>query len=162
EKMLFEVSEGRLQHVPGWEPVRRKLLEEALGYYQGFLEEQSDDPQIRYETARTHNSLGNVYYWLAEREKAAAAARASIAICEQLLNEFPNDPEYGYELSQCYELLGNTLEKIGQLQEAKAAHTLSLNLRKWLVDRFTLPRFREALAQSYRRLGRLAANDGRK
>src|SRR5262249_14936764 len=51
EQMLTRISEEDygLAHEPGAEVVRRKLLEDALRFYQGFLQEQGPEPAVRRE-----------------------------------------------------------------------------------------------------------------
>src|SRR5262249_51802821 len=41
-----KVSEEQLLDEPGMQPLRRRLLELALGYYQRFQREQGDDPSL--------------------------------------------------------------------------------------------------------------------
>jgi hypothetical protein len=48
-----EVSQNKLLVRPGLQPLRRDLLETALGYYQDFLREHGDDPATREEIAET-------------------------------------------------------------------------------------------------------------
>src|SRR5262249_56566376 len=43
--MLTRVSQEQLLRVPGMEPVRRKILEDALTFYRGFLKHNSDAPR---------------------------------------------------------------------------------------------------------------------
>src|SRR5262249_19971119 len=38
-----------LQEVKGLQPLRKKLLEAGLGYYQNFLKQRKDDPRLRRE-----------------------------------------------------------------------------------------------------------------
>src|SRR5207302_11398005 len=51
DQMLTEVGQKQLAKVPQMEPVRRALLEKALQFYQGFLQEKSGDPAVMRETA---------------------------------------------------------------------------------------------------------------
>ena len=50
DQMLTSTAD-RLAHYPEMSDVRRELLEEALAFYNGFLEQRSDDPAVRKETA---------------------------------------------------------------------------------------------------------------
>ena len=47
----------QLSDVPGAEQVRRELLRETLAYYQNFVEEAQDDPNLRAEMALTYGRV---------------------------------------------------------------------------------------------------------
>ena len=51
DKLLTEVGQVSLKDVPQMEPVRRRLLESALQYYQGFLQQQGDVPPFATKSA---------------------------------------------------------------------------------------------------------------
>ena len=42
------------------EPVRRDLLQDALTFYQRFLQKNGGDPMIGRETARAYQRLGEI------------------------------------------------------------------------------------------------------
>src|SRR5262245_24379716 len=46
ETMLVRVSQKHLVNLPHFEPVRRRLLEDALGFYQDFLGRAGDSPGV--------------------------------------------------------------------------------------------------------------------
>jgi serine/threonine protein kinase len=47
---FVEVSERDMANKPpDWEPVRQKMLNEALQYYRGFIDEHGDDPALQLE-----------------------------------------------------------------------------------------------------------------
>src|SRR5262249_30228850 len=48
---LFTRMGRWLGEVPGMERIQRSLLEDALEFYQGFLEDHGDDPGVRHEAA---------------------------------------------------------------------------------------------------------------
>src|SRR5262245_54481095 len=50
-RMLTQVAEERVAGVPGMEPVRKELLEDAIQFYEGLLAERNSDPEIRRATA---------------------------------------------------------------------------------------------------------------
>src|SRR4051794_29627311 len=49
DQMLVRVA-GRLADVPHMEEVRRELLADSMKFYEGFLNEQGTDPEVRFES----------------------------------------------------------------------------------------------------------------
>jgi len=94
DQMLTEVSEDRRFDLPQLEPVRRALLDKALKFYQGFLEERSDDPEIRFETGRAYARVGTIYSRLGQPGPSESAFRQGLDLFEKLLSEFPARREY--------------------------------------------------------------------
>lgn len=54
------VSENTLLDLPNFHPLRKVLLEAALDYYQRFLEQRADDPQVRTEMAVTYIRIAQI------------------------------------------------------------------------------------------------------
>jgi tetratricopeptide (TPR) repeat protein len=96
-QMLTEVSENDdlLKNEPHFEQVRKKLLEKALGHYQDFLKEKSDDPTVRLATAYAYNHVGAIHSQLGSKEKAEKDYRQAADILKQLNADFPGDARYG-------------------------------------------------------------------
>src|SRR5262249_49923555 len=59
--MLTRVGQERLANEPRMEKVRRDLLENALRFYQRFVNENSRDPGVRWETARAFQRVGQIH-----------------------------------------------------------------------------------------------------
>ena len=68
--MLTEVASDQLKDVPQAEPVRKALLEKALAFYQGFLEERGDDPEVQAKAAKAQKRAGDILMLLGEHERA--------------------------------------------------------------------------------------------
>src|SRR5262249_18641448 len=47
DKFLSQLGHERLAQVPGLEQVRREVLEEALQFFQGFLQKKGEEPSVR-------------------------------------------------------------------------------------------------------------------
>jgi serine/threonine protein kinase len=62
DEMLTQVGQESLANIPQMEPVRRALLEKALLFYQGFLQERSDESNVRLETGRAYRRVTDIYY----------------------------------------------------------------------------------------------------
>lgn len=57
---LITISENMLLDVPTLEPVRAELLERAKEFYEGFVKERTDDPELQAELAASYIRLGQI------------------------------------------------------------------------------------------------------
>jgi serine/threonine-protein kinase len=164
KQMLVRVSEDRkrLAHEPGMELVRRKLLEDALEFYQGFLKESPTDPLIRAETASTYLRLADVQRTLGQHADAEKTYGRAIALFQGLAAEFPKRPSYRFELAGCYTNLGALFFAAPRYQKAEGAFRRALAIQQALVAEF--PRsaeYRWDLAGSQHNLATLLINTQR-
>src|SRR5262249_46395471 len=87
-RMLTGVAEERVAGVPGMEPVRKELLEDAIQFYEGLLAERNSDPEIRRATAWAYLRLNWVYSRFGDRREPLL--RRAISLLEPLAKEFPD------------------------------------------------------------------------
>jgi eukaryotic-like serine/threonine-protein kinase len=132
--MLTRIGNERLEHEPRMEQVRRDVLEEALGFYNRFLEERSDVPQVRYQTARAFKKVGDVRRLLGEAEPAKKAYGSARTLFEELANKEPANLAYRQDLAAVCNNLGNLLNDTGRKAEAEKAYEDALAIQKKLVD----------------------------
>jgi tetratricopeptide (TPR) repeat protein len=105
DRMLITAA-NKLENVPNSGEVRRELLEDALQFYEGFLETRSSDPAIRYETALTYSQVGKIRAQFGDRDAARIAYHKSIKIIEKLAEEFPENADYQEELTNRWRQVG--------------------------------------------------------
>ena len=86
--------------------VRRQLLEDALRFYRGFLEERTDDPAVRHGMANVRKSLGDTYMLLGRKESASKLYLEAAELLEELATENPDEPTYRSDLALVYRWLG--------------------------------------------------------
>ena len=72
----MRVSEETLLNQLGMQPLRDALLRQALAYYEQFLAERQDDPQLRREVAQAQFFVGRITETVDSPAKALAALRA--------------------------------------------------------------------------------------
>jgi tetratricopeptide (TPR) repeat protein/predicted Ser/Thr protein kinase len=158
---LTRLGDEYLRHVPQQEKLRRALLAEAVRLNQEFLQEKSDDPEVRQETARTHDRLGLIHLSLGESQEAEKLMRQAVDLSKRLAEEFPDRPEYRDDLAKYYDNLGLILGT-ARPREAEAAYREGLALRKQLVDgRPGVPAYRDRLANLHNNLGSLLSGINR-
>jgi serine/threonine protein kinase/Tfp pilus assembly protein PilF len=161
DAMLTEVGGKQLAQVPQMEPVRRALLEKALQFYQGFLQEKSTDPVVRRETARAYDRTAAIYEWLGRRAQAEEPLHQALHLDEQLAAEFPDEPAYRQDEAAVYVSLGNLYRVIGQPAQAEDAYHKALDLHEQLVQNYPgVAPYEHKRAISYLNLGVFHAEQG--
>lgn len=148
-QMLVRVSEDddRLALEPRMELVRRNLLEDALRFYQGFLKQRPNDPEVRRETAITFFRVGDIRKRLGQQNSSEEAYRAAIELFDRLASELPQRPIHRHDLAGCYTNLGSLLANTPRLDDAERAFSCAREIQQKLVDEFPTSReYRSALA----------------
>jgi tetratricopeptide (TPR) repeat protein len=162
DQMLAEVGHKWLADVPMMELVRRKLLERALAFYEGFLEERGSDPDLRQETGRAHGRVGEIRDLLGEHARGEQAYRAALEVQARLAAEHPDVPAYRRDLAVTHHNLGTLLRTTGRGPEAEGAYRQALDLREKLVADFPgVPTSRRDLASNHNSLGNVLQDAGR-
>jgi serine/threonine-protein kinase len=108
------VSDSRELKAAGLEPLRRELLTSAVGFYQTFVREEANDPDLRAEQGRAYLRLANVERDLGHAAASAAAFDQARALFQELADAHPDVPAYRHGLAQV--LLGQ-----GQARYASGA-----------------------------------------
>ncbi len=128
--LLTQVAEEDLLAVPHLEPVRRRLLESALSFYEDFLAERADDPAMKRLVARANDRCGYLLMELGRNTEVCQVYERQAALARELLVLSPDDGEL-------LDLLGNaeagrafTLHELGRLDEAVTASAEGLRVRR--------------------------------
>jgi serine/threonine protein kinase/Flp pilus assembly protein TadD len=169
--MLTQVAE-ELPRLPGMPElldlpqvaeIKRALLEDALAFYEGFLQERSTDPVIRYETAHAYLRVGEITTAMDEYERAEETFRSGVGLLEELSTEFPEEPNYLTDLGIAYRGLGNALKETWQLNAAEAAYHRALEVQERLArDDSTTAELRSQLSRTYTELSYMLADKMRR
>ncbi len=151
------------QHdMPPLDEMARKLTEDALALYQGFLQEESSDPELRRHTGLARVRMGGIYHTLGQHTRAASAARQGIDLYKALTAEFPDEPDYRSELAGGLRTFANILRQLPERrQEAEALLHQALVLQIKLVEDFPRNRdYRSTLVEAYHSLGYVLSSGG--
>jgi serine/threonine-protein kinase len=136
ERMLTRVGDRTLRGVPGLEPLRRQLLEDALEFNKGFLNQQGDDPAVRESAAWAQYNVAEICAALGRRAQAEAACAEAIRLFEGLVAQEPAERFYRNALAESLSLQGELRLGAGQAAEAETAQRRALDLIRRLVADF--------------------------
>src|SRR5262249_605231 len=133
-----EVSETELLDRPGMQPLRKKLLQSAQEYYQGFVDQHSEDPTLRKELAEAYRRVGSITAEIGSKSEAEPPLRQAIPMFETLLLASSADEELQSDLARSYQELAyvqvygsqpaqgkeNAQHAVALLEKLRAAHPL--------------------------------------
>jgi serine/threonine-protein kinase len=134
--------------------LRKKLLQTAVPYYQEFVRQRGDHPELKAERGRASGRLAYLLSELGEDDEAIRQCRQMLAVFDDLVQAHPEVPAYRQSLASSYHNLAILLDKRGSRAEAKAASQVAVAGQKKLARDFpNVPEYLQELATSYNNLG---------
>jgi len=156
DRLFTRVAE-RLQGKPHMEQIRRALLEDALEFYQGFLKEWSDNPELKMETALAHRRAGEIQGLLGDWEKSLANHQTSTEMLTELNRISPANVEYRAHLARGHDYLADALTRLARFKEAEEQIEAAIPMWEELVESHPqVPEYLEDFVRLCRRGQRVA------
>ena len=100
DQMLTRVADEKLANVPQMEGLRKELLEDAVQFYEAFLEQNRDNKSLQLETAKAQRRLSRLFHHLGDYRALGDFSRQAIAGLEGLLAEEPTRVDVRVELAE--------------------------------------------------------------
>jgi len=122
---MFTRTAEQLRNVAQTEQIRRELLEQALKFYQGFLQRAAADPQVQHEAALAWQRVGRIYAELGNYDQADAAQTRAIDALRKQCADAKNGSKYKADLIRTF-----------------VQHALTLS-----VERFVASRHKQAVIE---------------
>jgi serine/threonine protein kinase/Tfp pilus assembly protein PilF len=142
-------------------PVRKRFAEETAKFNESLMQQDLRDPDLQYEAAVGHRSMGTLQNTFGDRQKAEQLLRRSVQMLDRLASEHPTVTKYRHHLAwSCYNL-GSTLNKMKRADEAKSSLEKSASLYETLLKGEPASRnYRNEIISCYRALSALYADSG--
>jgi tetratricopeptide (TPR) repeat protein len=162
-KHFLDLSEIELSKEPGTHEVQKKLLEDALAYFQRFLRQRPDDPALLADVAEAHARLGKITSMIGSKEDALAEFQQAREIYEQLVHDNPADGQVQNKLALTYHHIGSAERERGHRAEALRHQEQARDIWEKLVETdLTSAQLRSNLAAAYHNIGLLEHEGGRR
>jgi serine/threonine-protein kinase len=159
---LTKVSQERILDVPGLQPLRKELVETALGYYREFIKQHENDPDLRSELADAYERVGMITDLIGSRPEAMSAHQEALNLRLTLVSRHPAILKHRQAAAKSLDNIGNLLRVTDRAEEAERAHRQAIEILESLVrDHADAVPFQQDLARSYNNLGVLQKATGR-
>jgi tetratricopeptide (TPR) repeat protein len=162
EEYLTRVGDSEELKAYGLEKLRQSLLETANGFYQRFVAEHGDDPQLEEQLARAYHQLGRISIELGELPRAVELCGRMRDLCAARAARRADDRKAREQLADSLSTLCHIYVRLSRWDEAEAAGIESLRLRERLSREnpesdeavSDIAEVQSQLAALYRELGR--------
>jgi eukaryotic-like serine/threonine-protein kinase len=115
-------------------PLRQRLSDEAIKFYERLIQEPSPNPNRRYEVAIGLRTIGTLLDYAGERQESEESLQRSITILDQLVQEHPAIPQYRHQLAWSHVWLSRLLvADTKRRSDARAAGQRAYQLYEVLV-----------------------------
>lgn len=122
DRMLANIADPELNEIPRVGPLRRKMLKDAIAFYEQLPAHSGLSPEIRFRLGKTWSSIGNRTQNVDEYELSKEAFARAIDAFQQLVLEQPEKIEYHATLAACLTTAGWLHN--GRLHDRQTAETL--------------------------------------
>jgi serine/threonine protein kinase len=120
---LTRVSENTLLKVQpsrDLRELRKHLLEDALKFYQSFIDQHRDDPTVQRELGRAYQRVANITDTIGSRSDALAGYSKALEIRKALAATDPDAPILGVEVAETLYAIGALQRSMGRSADALA------------------------------------------
>ncbi len=118
--LLLRLEQPQWNKIPGIHELQQDLGDEGLRFYRSFLQDESPDPAVRFQTARTYSIMASVYCARHEMAEAQDAMRKGQALLAELVNEIPAEPAYRRQLGRLHYSWALLCKSLGHMNEAES------------------------------------------
>lgn len=118
---------------PHMEDVRRAALEETISFYEGFLADNGDDPQLQLEAGLAHVRVAYLQDQLGQQQLAEATLANGHRLLSQIPGGYAARPECRLELARCLNQMGHVRRHQGRFPEAETSYVESIGILQELL-----------------------------
>ncbi len=159
DNFLTDVADeqGLLATLPGAQPVRLKMLQQARQYYEEFLAQADDDPTLQFKVAQAYKRMGEIEMIVDPGgEDVIEYYKQVIAACDHLMKEEPTNLDYLRLRGSAYQAIGGAHKFTARHELAHQAYTLAKSDFAKIVELRGIDRDHLDLAIVNRNLGHTA------
>jgi serine/threonine protein kinase/tetratricopeptide (TPR) repeat protein len=110
-------------------PQMRKIFaDEVVNFYDGFLQADSSNPSVQFETAVGYRSIGELRHLWGDSHAAEKLIQKATDTLSRLVAKYPNRTEYQVQLAYGHYMLGAALRHLKRSAEAEAAYQKAFDL----------------------------------
>jgi serine/threonine-protein kinase len=162
DRYFTKLSDSPQLRAHGLEKLRRDLLQDARTFYERFLAEQGDAPELQAERAKAYGRLAKITAEIGTTAEALEFSRKAQELFEQLIRDHPDVREHRHNLAIVFQDRGAVYSNRRELSLAEQTYLQALTIRQQLVaDHPDVGLFQEEQVRVTIDLGNIYRDTGR-
>jgi serine/threonine protein kinase/predicted Zn-dependent protease len=162
KEYLLRTSESPLLASGDFQGLRKELLETAIPFYEEFVRQDQENPDLELERGRAFDDLGFLREGIGDQERALADFEEAKSIFRRLAASYPNNSIYRLRLAEALNSRGGVLRDLGRLDAAEGEFREGITLLDQLLnEKPATSEPLESLARIQGNLGLLYKDSGR-
>jgi tetratricopeptide (TPR) repeat protein/tRNA A-37 threonylcarbamoyl transferase component Bud32 len=154
DRFFTHVADSPKLKSEGMEKFRKDLLANAKEFYERFIGEQLDAPEVRHELGLAHIRLARIHEVLGDYAAAQALSNKAIEALGESARAHPEADKYQRDLAAGHFQMGAVYSDTGNLDQAEAAYRQTLAIQEKLAgDHPEVAEYRRAVATTLNALG---------
>jgi serine/threonine-protein kinase len=156
DRLFTQVADSPQLKAQGMERFRKSLLQNVKEFYERFIREQFDAPEVRHDLGVAHYRLAKIHEVVGDYAAAQTLSEKAIEILGALVRSHADRPEYQRDLAAGYFGLAAVYYDTRLVDRAEAAYQEALAIHERLVrDHPEVAEYRRGLAMTQSDLGLL-------
>ncbi len=135
DRMMVRVAGERWGRKPELREERRKVLQDAVAFFEGLSPEEGEGPQARRAAVNARMKASGAFIALGDTAAARGHLAKAIAQQRRLVADAPGDAEQLTQLGTLLALLGTTELLVARYDEAEAAYQEAMALSRRAAER---------------------------
>lgn len=149
DQYYVTVSENQLLNAPGMTALRKQLLEQALDYYNRFVDHHQQDAAAADELQKAHVRIANVHDQLGDVPAARTAYEKALQLASSTADDDPQSSQRRLQQGMIHRKLARLDRRVNDLPAALAHAKKSQQLHEALIEQeFELDKNHDQLAQT--------------
>ena len=129
DRFFTQVGESPKLKAQGMEKFRKDLLQNAKEFYERFIRERLDAPEVRQDLGLAHVRLAKIHQALGDFAGAQTSSEKAIEILGELARARPDVADYQSDLATSHFELGAVSFGVGRFDQAEAAYKQALAIQ---------------------------------
>jgi tetratricopeptide (TPR) repeat protein len=162
KQYLLKTNDNPLLQTGDFQGLRKELLETAVAFYEEFVRQDQQNPDLELERGRAYDDLGFLRQGIGDEERALSDFEQAKGVFRRLAATYPDRPVYRLRLAEGYNSRGAVLKDHSRSDPAEQEFRQALGLvDQLLLENPSATEYVETQARIQSNLGTLLKEFGR-